>query len=131
MIRAMRFVFLLLLVFATAACFATSETAQITPAPPAHPPATPSAFDINAAVEAYLAKMPPARRASSNAYFEGGYWLILWDFLTTAAVMWLFLRFRWSAKMRNLAERITRFRPLQTALYWIPFIVVVSVITFS
>jgi len=130
MIRAMRFVFLLLLVFATAACFATSETAQITPAPAANSAATPSAFDINAAVEAYLAKMPPARRASSNAYFEGGYWLILWDFLTTAAVMWLFLRFRWSAKMRNLAERITRFRPLQTALYWIPFIVVVSVITF-
>jgi STE24 endopeptidase len=42
----------------------------------------------------------------------------------------LLLHFRWSAKMRNLAERITRFRPLQTALYWIQFIVVVSVLTF-
>lgn len=88
------------------------------------------AFDINAAVEAYLAKMPPARRARSNAYFEGGYWLLLWDFLTSAVAMWLLLRFRWSARMRDLAERITRFRPLQTAIYWIQFIVVTAVLTF-
>ena len=32
--------------------------------------------------------------------------------------------------MRNLAERITRFKPLQTALYWVQFIVVVSMLTF-
>jgi len=88
------------------------------------------AFDVNAAVEAYLAKMPPERRAQSNSYFEGGYWLILWDFLYSAIVMLLLLRMRWSAKMRDLAERLTRFRPLQTAIYWIQFIVVVSVLTF-
>ncbi len=48
----------------------------------------------------------------------------------TVFVMWLLLHFRWSARMRDLAERITRFRPLQTALYWIQFIVVTSVLTF-
>ena len=88
------------------------------------------AFDVKAAVDAYLAKMPPAQRARSDAYFEGGYWLLLWDFLTTVVVMWLLLRFRWSARMRDLAERLTRFRPLQTALYWIQFILVVSALTF-
>jgi STE24 endopeptidase len=87
-------------------------------------------FDVHSAVEFYLAKMPPARRARSNAYFEGGYWLLPWDFLSTVFVMWLMLRFRWSARMRDLAERITRFRPLQTALYWIQFIIVTSVLTF-
>ena len=87
-------------------------------------------FDINGAVEAYLAKMPPAERARSNAYFEGGYWLILWDFLVTVLVMWIMLRFGWSARMRNLAEGITRFRPLQTALYWIQFLLVMSALTF-
>jgi STE24 endopeptidase len=92
--------------------------------------ATSESFDVNAAVDAYLAKMPPAERARSNAYFEGGYWLLLWDFLSTVVVMWLLLRFRWSMRMRDLAERITRFRPLQTALYWVQFIVVVSVLTF-
>jgi len=86
-------------------------------------------FDVHS-VEFYLAKMPPARRARSNAYFEGGYWLLLWDFLSTVFVMWLMLRFRWSTRMRDLAVRLTRFRPLQTALYWIQFIVVTSVLTF-
>ena len=88
------------------------------------------AFDVNAAVETYLAKMPAAERARSNAYFEGGYWLQLWDFLSTVVVMWLLLRFRLSMRMRDFAERITRFRPLQTAIYWVQFIVVVSVATF-
>ena len=87
-------------------------------------------FDVNPAVSAYLAKMPPAQRARSDAYFEGGYWLILWDFLLTIFIMGLLLRFRWSARMRNLAERITRFRPLQTALYWIQFVVVASLLNF-
>ena len=105
------------------------------PAAPSAPPAATQAaagpaFDIKAAVDAYLAKMPPAERARSDAYFEGGYWLILWDFLATAIAMWLLLHFRWSARMRNLAERLTRFRPLQTALYWIQFLIVASVLIF-
>ena len=74
--------------------------------------------------------MPPARRARSNAYFEGGYWLLLWDFVTIVFVMWLMLRFRWSTRMRDLAECIAPFRPLQTALYWIQFIIVTSVLIF-
>jgi len=102
---------------------------------PATPPVANSApavrpFDVHSAVEFYLAKMPPARRVRSNAYFEGGYWLLLWDFLSTVFVMWLMLRFRWSARMRDLAERIIRFWPLQAALYWIQFILVTSVLTF-
>ena len=108
------------------------------PSPPGAPSVPPlasqtavgPAFDVRTAVDAYLAKMAPAQRARSDAYFEGGYWLLLWDFLSTVVVMWLLLRFRWSARMRDLAERLTRFRPLQTALYWIQFILVVSVLTF-
>jgi STE24 endopeptidase len=128
--RAARFVFLHLLLLTILACFVTAQTSS--PAASVPPPASHGVqpFDITAAVEAYLTKMPPAERARSNSYFEGGYWLILWDFLSTALVMWLLLRFRWSSWMRNLAERITRFRPLQTALYWIQFIIVVSLLTF-
>src|SRR5277367_4544155 len=119
------YVLLLLLV-----AVATAQT-NAAPSPAAGAAASaPQSFDVNAAVEAYLAKMPAAERARSNAYFEGGYWLQLWDFLSTAVVMWLMLRLRWSAQMRDLAARITRFRPLQTVLYWVQFIVVVSVLTF-
>jgi STE24 endopeptidase len=86
--------------------------------------------DIKAAVDAYLAKMPPAQRARSNAYFEGGYWLLLIDFVYTILVMRLLLRLRSSAKMRNFAGRITRSRFLQPAVYWIQFIIAVALLTF-
>jgi STE24 endopeptidase len=86
--------------------------------------------EIKAAVDAYLAKMPPAQRARSNAYFEGGYWLLLVDFIYTILVMRLLLRTRWSSRMRNFAGRITRSRFLQPAVYWIQFIAVVFLLTF-
>jgi STE24 endopeptidase len=131
MVRALRYVcphLVLLTIFAYSVTAQTSAPAASV-SPSSHSATTPP-FDINAVVEAYLAKMPPAERARSNAYFEGGYWLLLWDLLSTVFVMWLLLRFRWSARMRNLAERITRIRPFQTALYWIQFIIVLSVLTF-
>ena len=130
MVRAGRFALLTILLFAV---FESVQTG--TPGAPSVPllanqAAVAHVFDVRAAVDTYLAKMPPGQRARSDAYFEGGYWLLLWDFLSTVIVMWLLLRFRWSARMRNLAERLTRLRPLQTVLYWIQFIVVVSLVTF-
>src|SRR5438552_17153038 len=71
-------------------------------------------------------KSPPAR-ARSAAYFEGGYWLILWEFLYGAALYLFLLRFGWSAAMRNFAERATRFKPLQTILYWSEFLMVTTI----
>jgi len=127
--RVLGFVFLCTVLTPIAAAQSSGAIPAPTPSV-AERRATAESLDIPAAVEAYLAKMPPAERARSNAYFEGGYWLLLWDFLSTVAVMWLLLRFRWSMRMRDLAERITRFRPLQTALYWIQFIIFASVLTF-
>ena len=92
--------------------------------------ASASSFDVKAAVDAYLATVPADKRARSDAYFEGGYWLLLWDFLSTVLVMWVLLHFRWSARMRDLAERLVRFRALQTILYWVQFVLVTAVITF-
>jgi STE24 endopeptidase len=87
-------------------------------------------FDPAAATNAYLAKVPPDKKAKSDAYFEGGYWLILWNFLLSAVVFLLLLASGWSARMRDLAERITRFKPLQTFLYWTQFMVLTSLLTF-
>jgi Zn-dependent protease with chaperone function len=93
--------------------------------------AQPSAhFDPEAATEAYLAQIPAPARARSDAYFEGGYWLLLWDFLYGAVVSLLLLNFRWSARIRDLAERMTKVRPLQTLIYWIEYLVLTSLLTF-
>ena len=100
----------------------------ITSVPPGAQP-SPN-FNADAATDAYLALIPAEARTRSDAYFEGGYWMILWDFLYLAAVMLVLLNLGWSAGMRNLAERITRFKPLQTLIYWAQFIVVMNVLLF-
>jgi Zn-dependent protease with chaperone function len=87
-------------------------------------------FDPIQATEDYLAKVPAADRARSDAYFEGGYWLQLWIFLVGLAVAWLFLRTRLSAKLRDLAEALTRSRFLQTLLYSSAYIVLSVVLSF-
>ncbi len=128
---------ILALCFLSSAAFAadppaTAARATTMPSAIAVPPAAqPSAnFDPEAATQAYLALIPPAAKARSDAYFEGGYWLLLWDFLYGALIALLVLSLRWSAAMRNLAERITRFGPVRTALYWLQYIVLVSVLGF-
>jgi STE24 endopeptidase len=85
-------------------------------------------FDANAATDAYLAQIPSSARSRSDAYFEGGYWLILWDFLYGAALYLFLLHFGWSAAMRNVAERVTRFKPLQTFIYWIAFLIITTIL---
>jgi STE24 endopeptidase len=93
--------------------------------------AQPSAhFDVEAATNAYLAQIPATSRARSDAYFEGGYWMILWDFLAGVVVALLLLNLRWSAAMRNLAERVTRFKPMHTFVYSVEYLVLSSILTF-
>lgn len=87
-------------------------------------------FDPELATRQYLATVPADVRARSDAYFEGGYWFMLWDFLSSAAAFLIVLGLGWSARMRDFAERISRFKPVQTFLYWAQFFIVVSVITF-
>jgi STE24 endopeptidase len=100
----------------------------ITSVPPAAQP-SPN-FSPDAATEAYLALIPAEARMRSDAYFEGGYWMMLWDFLYLAMMMLVFLNLRWSSGMRNLAERITRFKPLQTLIYWAQFLVITNLLLF-
>ena len=80
------------------------------------------AFDVEAASRAYLNTLSGVARAKSDAYFEGGYWLTLWAAIVTAVSYLIMLRLGWSAKWRELAERITRRRFLQAMLYAVPFV---------
>ena len=95
------------------------------------PEAQPSPhFDATAATNAYLAQIPADKTARSDAYFEGGYWLILWDFLYGSAVALLLLNLRWSARMRDLSERVTRFKPVHTFVYFLQYLVLTSILIF-
>jgi STE24 endopeptidase len=95
------------------------------------PEAQPSPhFDATAATNAYLAQIPADKTVRSDAYFEGGYWMILWDFLYGIAVALLLLNLRWSARMRDLAERVTRFKPVHTFVYWLQYLVLTTILVF-
>jgi STE24 endopeptidase len=89
-----------------------------------------SSFDPAAATQAWLNTVPPEKRAKSNAYFEGGYWLILWNFLLAVAISIFLLASRISAQMRDFAERRSLFRAIQVALYAISYFVLVYVLSF-
>jgi STE24 endopeptidase len=64
--------------------------------------------DADAATRAYLDRLPPEVVARSNAYFEGGYWLQLWNFLVGLAISAALLGGRRSAAVRDWAQRVGR-----------------------
>lgn len=85
-------------------------------------------FDVEAATEGYMAQLSPQARAKSDAYFEGGYWLVLWDCLWALGIAWLLLGSRLSVRMRDFSERLTQFRALQTAIYAVQYIVLTTLL---
>ncbi len=87
-------------------------------------------FDAIAATNAYMAQIPAEKTARSDAYFEGGYWMILWDFLYGVAVALLLLNLRWSARMRDLSERVTRFEPVHTFVYFLQYLILTTILVF-
>ena len=89
-----------------------------------------AAFDPEAATEAYLASVPAEDRAASDAYFEGGYWLILWNLLYGLAVAWILLASPLSRRMRDFAEKRSKRKFLQTALYALQYLLVTFVLGF-
>ena len=92
--------------------------------------ASAAAFDPEAAIEAYLASVPAEVSAASDAYFEGGYWLILWNLLYGLLVAWILLASPLSRGMRNFAEKRSKRKFLQTALYATQYTLVTFVLGF-
>ena len=104
-----------------------------TPTPIAQAGVTETAKQLDPAVatQAWLATVPQDKRAKSDAYFEGGYWLILWNFLLVAAISIFLLTSRISARLRDFSERICRGSlSLQVVLYAIPYFLLVAALTF-
>ncbi len=135
----LRIAFMLVLSAAPGKAVFAQDPAPPTSAVPAEtavPKGTPTAqaitpaFDPASATRAYIDSIPADKRARSDAYFEGTYWLLLWNFLLGSGVALLLLNARISARLRDFAERKTRFKALQVALYAIPYVLLVTVLTF-
>jgi STE24 endopeptidase len=87
-------------------------------------------LDPAAATQAWLDSVPQDKREKSDAYFEGGYWLILWNYLVVAGISILLLSSRISARLRDFSERLTRYKTLQVACYTVPYLLLVFVMSF-
>src|SRR5205823_4408579 len=99
----------------------TSPTTANAIASPA-PIATPAGItDPEGATRAWLDTWAVNGKARPAAYFEGTYWLILWNFLLTVAIALFLLTTKLSARIRDLAAALTSFRPIQAGIYAIGF----------
>ena len=92
-------------------------------------PVLAASFDPQAATDAYLKSIPAAARLKSDAYFEGGYWLILWNALAGIAAAAVVLFTGLSARLRDIGFRIGRKRWLAVAIYGALFSVVMELLT--
>jgi STE24 endopeptidase len=87
-------------------------------------------FDAARATQAYLAQVNGAARAKSDAYFEGGYWLMLVDLLWTLAVTGLLLWLGISSAIRDWAAERTHSRVSQAMIYGVAYVAIMAVAQF-
>ena len=111
----------------------------LSPVPAQEPSASPTtsssmqeakSFDPTAATNALLNSVPADKRAKSNAYFEGGYWLLLWNFLGGAAIAIFLLASNVAARIRDVAEGLTGSQTLQVIICSVALILIVAIIGF-
>ena len=102
-------VFALLLAIACTAHAADNKQFRIQPADDAWRAALP--HEAEAATQAFMDRLPKETVERANAYFEGGYWLQLWNFLLGLAIAWVLLAGRRAARFRDWCQRVGR-RPL-------------------
>ena len=85
-------------------------------------------FDPVAETNKYIASLPAEAQAKSDAYFEGGYWLPLWNLVVSFVLMFVLFRTGVLTHLRDLAERITRFRYVQGMIFIVLYTLVMWVV---
>ncbi len=86
--------------------------------------------DPAAATLAYLEAVPAERRAKTKAYATGNYLLDLADNAFSFLVLAALLASGFSARLRDRAELLTQLRPVQTVAYFVPFLLITTVVGF-
>jgi STE24 endopeptidase len=98
---------------------------------PAAAQARPGApIDPDAATAAYLGTVPPAVQERSHRYTDGGYWLGLWGFLLSSAILLFLLHTGWSRRTREWVEQRSRRSAVRSFLYYCIFTLFVSLLSF-
>lgn len=86
-------------------------------------------FNVESATAAYLALLTPEQRARSDSYFEGKYWLQLWQWLYGVAAALLIVYASRAVRLRDWAKRRSSRPWLYTLLFAAVFLVLLWVLT--
>lgn len=85
-------------------------------------------FDPAVATQAWMATLDGAARARSDAYFEGGYWLLLWNAVVAVIANLAILRLGWAARISAWARRTTPRPWLQSFLFAVPYLLLATLL---
>ncbi|SDM19449.1 M48 family metallopeptidase [Maricaulis salignorans] len=88
------------------------------------------AFDPETATQAYLATLDGAARARSDAYFEGGYWLILANFVIGLIVAGILLQTSFAKTLRDKLRAAVKFNWATTLVFAAVYSLITSILTF-
>ncbi len=88
-----------------------------------------TSFDVEKETQKYIDTLTPEQKAKSDAYFEGGYWLLLWSLLYGIAVAWVFLSKGLSSKIKGIASKVKNIN-LQNAVYFILYFIAAYLLLF-
>ena len=85
-------------------------------------------FDVEKATQAYLDLLSPEQRASSDQYFEGGYWVQLLELLWSVAACALLLLSGASRRMSQFSQRVSKATWISTPIYLALFVLAISLL---
>jgi STE24 endopeptidase len=88
-----------------------------------------SSFNADSATREYLDLLTPEQKVRSDKYFEGGYWILIIEFILEIIIAWIFLSLGLSKWIHKIALKAKRTN-IQNTIYILLYLVLVYVISF-
>lgn len=118
----------LVLAFICVCTFAADNTAVIVDSVVATP-AVAQPFNIDSATHFYMNMLSPEQKAKSDAYFEGGYWLQIWNLLYGIGVAFIFLGLGLGKWLKRIALKAKN-ENIQNLIYIVLYSLLLWVLSF-
>lgn len=86
-------------------------------------------FDVQESIDSYLNQLTPEQKEKSDAYYEGGYWLLLINFVVEIIVAWIFLSLGLSKWIQKVVSRFKNIN-IQNLFYTLLYFLFAYIISF-
>lgn len=86
-------------------------------------------FNPDNETQKYLNTLTPEQKEKSDAYFEGGYWISLWEYLMEVLIAWIFLSLGLSRWMKKRVKKV-RYINVQNFIYVSFYFIFAFILTF-